>query len=173
MNKLRDLTLASIFAVVIAIQEFVLSGVPNVSLTVLLIIILTRLVDFEYSILSIIIYVLIDNLLMGSLVINFIIPMLVSYLLLVVVLNTIFKNVENELLIAMLGFIFGIFYTLAFAISDSIIFDIDIFNYLLAGSVFTFLLSINNFVTIVWLYRPLMQRLQQFISEEDINECKN
>ncbi len=169
MENLRDLMIASVFAVLIAIQEFILSGIPNVSLTFLLIVILTRLVSFEYSVLSISTFVLIDNLLMGSLMINYIVPMLVSYLLLIIIMELLFSKRDNEIMIGILGFIFGIIYTLMFAVTDSLIFDIDIIKYLIAGSVFTLVLCINNFLTIVWLYKPIINRLQQYISEEDIN----
>ncbi len=173
MESLRNLMTASIFAVVIAIQEFVLSGFPNISLTFLFIVILTRLVSLEYSILSIISYVLIDNLLMGSLVISYIAPMLISYILLIFIIKLLFSKNDNELMIGLLGFIFGIIYTLIFAVTDSFILDIDIISYLIAGSIFTLILSINNLITIVWLYKPLINRLQQYISEEDINGCKS
>ncbi len=173
MENLRNLMIASVFAVLIAIQEFVLSGLPNISLTFLLVIILTRLVSFEYCILSIISYVLIDNLLMGSLVINYIVPMLISYILLIFIIKLLFSKNDNEIMLGLLGFIFGIIYTLVFAITDSLILDINIISYLIAGSMFTLILSINNLITVVWLYKPLSNRLQQYISEEDINECKS
>ncbi len=173
MENLRNLMIASVFAVLIAIQEFILSGLPNISLTFLLVVILTRLVSFEYCILSIISYVLIDNLLMGSLVINYIVPMLVSYTLLIFIIKLLFSKSDNEILLGLLGFIFGIIYTLIFAVTDSFMLDIDIKSYLIAGSMFTLILSINNLITVVWLYKPLTNRLQQYISEEDINGCKS
>ncbi len=173
MENLRNLMIASVFAVLIALQEFILSGIPNVSLTFLLIVILVKIVPLEYSVISIISYVLVDNLLMGSLVINYIVPMLISYLILVLSASLLLRRSNNEIMIGILGFVFGIVYTLVFAVSDSIILDIDIIAYLIAGSVFTIVLSINNFITTIWLYKPVMNRLEHFILEEYIDECKS
>ena len=62
----KDIAVIAILAVVLFIQEEVLTFLPNVQLTVFLIVLYTKKLGFKKTTIIILIHVILDNLVMGA-----------------------------------------------------------------------------------------------------------
>jgi hypothetical protein len=80
-----------------------------------------------------------------------------------------FKKCNNIWILALIGSIHGLIYAFCYAIGGIIFYQIDIVAYMLADIPFTILLVVSNFITIIWLYKPLHKILSIFLSE---NVCE-
>ena len=65
-NKIKEISLIGILAGILFVLEQALVFLPNIQLTVFLIILFSKKLGFKRSIIIIILYVLLDNLVIGS-----------------------------------------------------------------------------------------------------------
>ncbi|MFI3252545.1 MAG: hypothetical protein R3Y60_05355 [bacterium] len=165
--KIKDLVIISILTTILFVVEQVLTFIPNVQLTFLLIIVYSKVLKTKKTLFIILIHVLIDNLFMGTFNIVFIPFMYMGYIIIPITLNTIFKNIDNEIKIALLSIIYSIIYCTIFVIPNSIVYGINLIDYLVADLPFALILSISSFISILWLYKPLNKKLTELINKND------
>jgi len=126
---------------------------PNVQVTVLLIVVYSKVFNLKKSILIVTIYTILDNLLFLN--IYYLPFMLVGWLVIPVSLNTVFKKVNNVYILATLSIFYVLFYSLMYVVADVIILKIGFLERMLSDSIFVMIFIVSSFVSILWLYEPL------------------
>lgn len=162
----KEITILSLLTTILFVQEQLLMMIPNVSFTPFLIILYSKILPFKRVSLIVIIYVLIDNLYMGSLNLIYTPPMLIAWLLIPILLKTLFKNINNTLGLALFGcafgFIYGWIYIPTYIIAGNLPFTIPVITaYLAADILFEIIMAVSNFICIIWFYDPLRNLLEK------------
>ena len=152
MKYTKDLVLIALLTSILFIQEQLLSFIPNVQLTFFLIVLYSKKLGIVKSSLIILIYVIIDNLLGGSFSLLFIPFMLIGLLLIPLSLNTIFKKVNSNLYLAILGIMYSFIYSFINIIPGCIMFNLTFKEYLINDLYWEIILALNSFITILLLY---------------------
>lgn len=152
---LRRLTLLGFCLCLLVIQEYVLSYIPFLQFTTLLILVFSKNFNFKEMFVLVISYVILDNLLIGSFRLEYLITMLVAWLSYVFILKVLFKRVESELKLAIWGIIFAFIYSWLFVIVSVLIQEVSLLEYFILDIPFEIMLALANFVTIYWLYQPV------------------
>ena len=151
---IKDITLIAILSVILFVQEEALNFLPNISLTVFLIVLYSKKLGFFKTSIIVFIYCLLDNLVMGGFNIMYTPFMLIGWLLIPLLLNTVFKRVDKPLSLALLGILFSLLYSWIFIIPNIMILHVDLFAYLISDIPFEILLSTSSFLSLYLLYKP-------------------
>ena len=166
MLTTRDITLIAILTAILFVQEQALSFIPNFQLTVFLIVLFSKKIGFVNTIIITAIHVLLDNLVMGSFNFIYVPFMLIGWLIIPVLLNTIFKKVNSNILLAVLGVMFSFIYCWIYIIPNCIILQTDFFSYLIADLIWEILLASSSFITILLLYTPCSNVLDKVLKRQ-------
>ena len=153
--KLLDIIIISMFTAIVFTVEQVLSGIPNIQLTVLLFILYTRVLGFRKTIIIIILHTLADNLYMGGLNPFVFIPMLIAWSLIPILLSTVFKRFKGVVSLTLFAFFFGFIYGWIFIPFTMMVWDIKFIPYLLADLPFEALMGFSGALSVFFLYKPL------------------
>lgn len=152
----KEITLIASCIAILFAQEQILTFIPNFQFSTLLIFIYSRVFGFKKTTLIIVIHVLLDNIYMGSIGMpNIVIPMLIAWMIVPIMLNTVFRKINNPLTLAIIGYFFGHLYGLTFVPFQALLLDIDIKAYLIADIPFEIVMGISNFLTIMWFITPI------------------
>lgn len=168
MIRVKDIALIAIFAAILFVQEQILTFLPNIQLTVFLIVLYSRTFGFKKTTIIIIIHVLLDNLVMGSFNYLNLAFMFLGWLFIPITLLTIFRSIKNSLGLAFLGILYAFVYSWFLIIPGMILQELTFFQYLSGDIIFEVLLAISSFITILWLYEPLHKILSEM--NEDSNK---
>lgn len=160
MNSARkkiifDITLIAVLTAILSVQEFLLTFLPNMQFTVILIVLYAKILGTKRTLIIIVIHVILDNLLLGSFNIIYFPTMLIGWSLVPILLNTIFKKVTSPFGLACLSVIFSLVYCWLFIIPSVIISKVDFIPYLISDIPFELILASCSFITVYWLYEPL------------------
>ena len=126
---IKRLVIISILTAILFVQEQILSFIPNVQLTFLLIILYCKTFNFIESVLMITVHVILDNLLMGSFNLIVVPFMYAGYLVILITLKTIFKKVNSSLGLAFLSILYSLIYCWIFLYQEYLCckYHLDIF----------------------------------------------
>ena len=91
--------------------------------------------------------------------------MLFGYIIIPIVMNTIFKNVSNIYILSVLGIVFSLIYSWCFILPNVIILKINVLEYLVADIYFEILMAVSSFLSILWLYNRLVKLLDDLVKE--------
>jgi energy-coupling factor transport system substrate-specific component len=158
--ELKRVIFMSMCVTILFVQEQMLVFIPNVQFTTLLIVLFSSIFKLKETIVIIIVYVLLDNIYMGTLYPLMLAPMLIAWLLIPISYHTILRRTKNEIKLALFGLIFGFVYGwiyIPFRMIEQEIFDF--WAYLILDIPFEIIMAISNFVTIMWLFKPLYKTL--------------
>lgn len=164
MRSVKEITITAILAAILFIQEQALMWLPNIQLTVLLIIVYCKAVGMKRTTVIVIIHTLLDSLLWGF-DLRYFLPMLGGWLLIPLSLGTVFKNVESPITLAILGAIYAFIYSWLFSIPYLLISKSAFLGYLAADIPYEVILAASSFITILWLYEPLKNILVKLDNE--------
>lgn len=156
---IKQITIIASMATILFVQEQLLTFIPNVQLTFLLISLYTVVFGFKKTSLIIFIHVLLDNVIMGSFNPIVMLPMYIGYeicSLLVYCVRE--KNIISIIIMASIG---SIIYCLAFMIANAFFLNIDILTYYLADIPFEIILVISTILSIMYLFKPLEKVLRR------------
>lgn len=160
-NKtIRQITLAAMLVTILYVQELILSGLPGVQLTVVLIMVYGAALPLGMSLSIVSAYVFLDNLLYGSFSILYTPGMLVAWITLLLVSKALAnkKFVWTLAFATLFGLIYGWFYVPGKFIEQGIF---DLWAYLVADLIpFGIILIVNNFITVLLMYRHLRKLLE-------------
>lgn len=171
-NTVKRLVLLAILTTILFVQEQALTFIPNVQLTFLLLILYATSLTFIENILIIVIHVLLDNLVMGSFNFVYIPFMLIGYLIIPLLMHTVFKKVRSPISLAFLGILFSLIYSWAFIIPQVFILQVPFLTYIVADIPFEIILATSSFLTILWLYKPLKEVLDDYVVADDNKEAE-
>lgn len=168
-QRTKRLVIISILTALLFVQEQILTPIPNVQLTFLLIILYCKTFNYVESVLMITVHVILDNLLMGSFNLTVMPFMYIGYLVIPITLKTIFKRVESPLGLAILSVLYSLIYSWIFIIPAVLMLDIPFWTYLIQDIPFEIILSASSFLSVLWLYRPLKRVLDNNLLDKPIN----
>ena len=160
-QNIRSITLQAMLLAVLVVQEYILSGIPQVQLTIILILVYAQFLPYKKLIPLIMAYVLLDNLLMGSISLLYTPTMLIIWPLYAALARAILKKPDYVHLIYAIGFSFV--YGWSFLPASIIIQHLNtwakIWTYLKLDFVFELMLAFNTIITFLLFYQPLMKLL--------------
>lgn len=162
-NTIRQITLAAMLVTILYVQELMLSSLPNIQLTVVLIMVYGASLPLSMSLSIVASYVLLDNLLFGSFSILYTPGMFAAWMTLVLVSKALAnkKFVWTLVFATVFGLIYGWFYIPGKFIEQGIF---NLGAYLLADLLpFGIILIINNFFTVWLMYRYLRKLLESLL----------
>ena len=162
---IKDIILASSLVGVLFVQEQFLTFFPNFQLTFLLMIVYSKTMGAKLTSAIVIIHVLLDSMVFGGIMSIYSPFMMIAYLVIPITMGTIFKNINNELILATISIGYGFIYSWIFLIPVVLISGIPLVPYLIADIPFEIMLVSSNFITVLMLYRPLV-KIIQFLKEE-------
>lgn len=168
MKYTKDITLIALLTVILFLQEQILSFIPNVQLTVFFFILYSKKLDFVKTILIGIIYVILDNII-GGFNLLFLPFMLLGWLIIPMLINTVFKKVESNIYLALLGILFSLIYSWINIIPGCIMFNMDFITYLKGDLIWEITLASSSFLTILLLYNPCSNLFDRYITKKRIS----
>lgn len=161
-KQIKDIALIAVLAAVLFAQQIALSFIPNISFTALLVILYMRLLGFKKTTMIIFVHVISINLLspFGPVMPLHIPSMLIGWMLIPILLSTIFKGFKSVWTLSIFGFIFGFVYGWMFIPVSVFALGIPFMEYLLMDLIFELIMGISNFLAILWLYEPMYKFLE-------------
>ena len=94
--------------------------------------------------------------------------MYIGWLLIPITMCTIFKNVNNEHLLALISAGLSFTYCWIFIIPSMILFEIPFLGYLIADIPFEVILASSSYISVLFLYKPLMKIFKEVLQIERI-----
>lgn len=159
---IKDLTLIAVLATILFVQEQLLSFIPNVQLTVFLLVLYSKKLGLLKTAIITIIHVLLDNLFLGGINLYFTPAMMIGWLIIPITLTTMFKKINSNLGLAILGAIYSFIYCWIYIIPNTILFNINFIDYLVADVLWEIALALSSFISILVLYNPLSKLFERF-----------
>lgn len=168
-----EVVLIAICTTILTTIEFMLSFLPNIQLTFLLIVVYSKTLKTKRTLIIIFLHVLLDNLICGTFNLIFVPTMLIGYSIIPLFLNTICKHITNIHVLAVGGVVLALLYSWLFIIPNVLILNIEFKTYLIADLPFEGLLACSTFLSILWLYEPLTKVVNHFIpyNDKENNKC--
>lgn len=158
----KDIAVIAVLTGVLFVQEQLLSFIPNVQLTVFLLVIYSKKLGLAKTSIITFIHVILDNMIMGSFNLVYVPFMLIGWLIIPIVLNTLFKKVDSNIKLAFLGILFSFIYCWIYIIPNCIIQEVDFITYLIADILWEVLLALSSFISILVLYDPCSKIFDKF-----------
>jgi len=152
--NLKDVALIAILSTILFVQEEILYILPNISLTVFLMVLYSKKLGLFKTSMIITIYCLLDNLIMNSFNIIFTPVMLIGWLLIPLFVCKLFKSTDEPLRLALIGALLSFIYCWLFIIPSVLIYRMDLIVYITSDVIFELLLASSSFVSIFFLYTP-------------------
>ncbi len=173
-QAIKDAALIAVLASILFVQQIALSFLPNIQFTALLIVLYSRVIGFKKTIFIVVIHVFAINILspFGPVIPMQIPAMLLGWLLIPIMLHTVFKKAESAWSLAIIGFLFGFIYGWLFIPVSIWILDIPFLTYFYADVLFEIIMAVSNFLTILWLYEPLKKLLLDQKSKYYMTICE-
>ena len=161
MKSTKDIIIVALLATLLIVQEQLLSFIPNVQLTFFLLVLFSRKLNIVHNLIICLIYVILDGLLSGGF--NLFLPfMLVGVLIIPLSMNTIFKKVESNILLALLGILYSFLYSFILIVPGCILFNMDFITYLKGDIVYEIVLAVSSFGSILLLYNPCSKIFDEY-----------
>ena len=165
--SIRKMLWIALSVSIIIVQEYSLILIPNVQFTVLLIILFSSVFTLKEGLIMVFVYVLLDNLLMGTMNIFYIVPMLLAWSIIPVLYHAYLKRFDGVLHLSVFAFVFGFIYGWVFIPFRMIQYGIADFRpYLIADLPFEIIMATFGFLTILWAYAPLKRVMDNLVHEE-------
>ncbi len=172
-TSLKRLIFMAMCITILFVQEQILTIIPNVQFSTLLIVLYVSLFKWRESVSMIVIYVILDNLYMNSFNPIYTPAMLIAWLSIPLVYHTVLGKTKSETKLAIFGLLFGFYYGWVFI--PFRMFELGItefWPYLMLDLPFQIIMAISNFLTILWLYKPLYKTLSHEMEAMGFNQPK-
>lgn len=163
MRNVRIIVLLALLSCLLFVQEEILSFLPNIQFTFMLLACYVDCLGFRLTSLIVIVHVILDNLVMGSLNPIVFIPMLIGYLIFILI-KKIYSG-DNVYIVGLFGIIGVLLYSLCFLICNALFLEIDVWLYFIADIPFTLILMISTYLSIIWLYKPIVKVIKQQLNK--------
>lgn len=162
---IRDIALTAMLAAVLIITQLVFSPLPNIQLTFLLLFVYSRCIGSIRTLIIILINVLVQNFIWGTLNIIYVPAMVIGYSLVPLLLNCVFKKVNNVLHLALIAILCSLLYSWCFILPSILLTEITFAAYMVGDILFEVLLAGSSFISVLWLYERLCKVLNQLQNE--------
>lgn len=162
-QTIKNITITASLCAILFIQEQLLQIIPNIQLTVFLIILYSKILKFKNTIIIIAIHTILDNILLGS--IHLIPIMFIGWLSIASGIYIFFKKCENPIILGGYAIIGSIIYAAIFMFYNVLTFQINIYAYIITDIPYTIVLALSSFLSVIWLYAPLKTITSKFIDK--------
>lgn len=160
----RRLALIAVCTATVFTIEQALTFLPNIQVTVVLLILFSKAFSFKESMLIVFAHTFLDNLYMGSLNLLYFPAMLIGWSLIPICCHTFLKRVENPYILGVFGIFQASAYGFLFVIPNMMLYEIfDPRVYIIADIPFQILMAVSSFTSITVLYRPLVKSLRKLM----------
>jgi len=159
MFRIKDITTIAFFTAILFVQEQLLTFLPNVQLTVFLIVLYSKVFGLPKTLIIVLIHTILDNIIMSSFSFYYFPFMLLGWSMIPIIVCTLLKKTENALIIAIVGAMCSFIYCWSFVIPTAIFTNASIIAYLIGDITFEIILAISSFLSILWLYNPCYKLL--------------
>lgn len=166
MSKIKEIVIIAIFSAILFVQEQALTFLPNIQLTVFLLVLYSKVFGFKKTSIMILIHVLLDSIIMGSLNFFYFPFMLVGWIIIPIIICTLFKKIDNNIILALMGIAFSFFYSWMFVIPEYLFKGINPIVYLSSDILWELVLALSSFLSILWLYKPCSKLLNKLLEKE-------
>lgn len=160
--KVKDVALLGILNAILYLVDQVLSFVPFLQLSMLLIILFSRKMGALKTSIIVIIYVILEYIGAGFNLLFFIFSV-IGWLFVPLLTNFLFRKTKSVISIALQGVLFSFLYSWIHIIPSCIIIESSIIDYLSMDIIFEISLAISSFVSILLLYKPLEKVIDRFV----------
>lgn len=154
-SSVKEIVWLSFLAAILFLQEELLTFLPNIQLTVFLLVLYAKKLGFKRTTMIICIHVLLDNVVMGSMNPIYMVFMWIGWMWIPLLLSTVFKKMNSSFSLACIGILFALLYSWTFMIPNCLIYKMPFWSYFMADILFEIILAASSFLSILWLYDPL------------------
>lgn len=146
------------FTTILFVQEEVLTIIPSVQFTFLLILLYGATIGIGYGSIVVVAHVLLDNLYMASFTIFTIGPMIIGYEVTLIV-GYLLRN-KSEWILATASIFCALLYAGLFIPINIYVYDVDLLAYVIADIPFDLVMVSCNFITVLFLFKPLKRVIE-------------
>jgi len=158
----KDVALMAMLTAILFVQEEVLTFLPNIQLTVFLIVLYSKKLGFTRASLIVSAHVVLDNLFLSSFSWMYTPAMWVGWMIIPCVICTLCRKIENPIILAIFGVLFALTYSWIFVFTSCVLFNMPFKAYIIADLPFEGLLAASSFVSILFLYKPSSETFDRF-----------
>jgi hypothetical protein len=116
--------------------------------------------------LIILIYVLLDNMALGSISLYYAPFMFLGWVLIPIFMNTIFLRVDNIFALGGISILFSFLYSWILAIPSIFIFGIPFLAYMIADIPFEIVLASSSFISVIYLFKPIEKIMKELLNRK-------
>ena len=171
---IMKIVMTALLTAIIFVQEELLSFIPNVQLTVLLLVVYGAYCGPKWGTIIVLLHVFLDNLFVGSLTIYVMLPMFIGWE--IIMLASYFVRKKNIYIKASVAGIGALLYCGIFVLSSVVFYKVDFKAYVAADIIFEIILVVCSVITVLWLFNPIYKVLKDrdvyFIDEENKEEIE-
>lgn len=162
----RELCLMALLTVILFLQEELLTFLPNIQLTVFLILLYAKLLGLAKTAMIVTVYLLLDAVFMGAL--N---PLGLSFQWIGWMLNplltcTLCRHEEKSIPLAFAAAGYALLYSWMMIVPGCILMGVKPLAYLAADVLFEVLLAASSFLSTLLLYEPLSKLLRRLLKAD-------
>ena len=165
----REIVLLAVLATLLMLQKELMSFLPNISLTVFLMLLYAKCLGFGRSAAIITVYLLLDSMIWGSLNPIFTTAQWIGWILGPALYCTVFKKTENNIVLACAAALAAFLYCWVMVVPTALIYTNQIGTlgaYLLTDIPWELVLALSGFIPTLLLYEPLSKRLRQLWQQQ-------
>jgi hypothetical protein len=161
VNKhIKEIIILALSTSILIVQELAFSFLPNIQLTTFLVMVYVRAFGIKKSSMIVLVYVFVDNLIFGSLMmLNIVLPMLIGWFFIIYSFYFVSKMSHKLWVYVVLAYLFGHIYGLIYAPFQVWILKVEMIPYLIVDLPWQVIMGLSNALSVLWLYEPLSQFL--------------
>jgi hypothetical protein len=171
-KSIFDIAIIAIFTGIVFAVEQVLAFIPNVQLTVFLLILYTRLLGGRKTFFIALLHTIMDNIYNGTLLAHMVIPMAMAWSFIPLTLSTIFKRFKSSFSLTIFAFVFGFVYGIIFIPFSVYTYGYKPWAYFMADVPFEFMMAISGALSVALLYQPVYLLLKEELDHYHLLEAK-
>jgi len=168
---IRRLCILVALTTILFVQEELLTFIPNVQLTFLLVVVYGATIGIRDGALVILVHVLLDNLFMGSFNLYCMVPQYLG-LFFTLCMARLFKN-KNEIIQAIFGAVGALVYCWLYVLVNIWFLNVRFIDYFIADIPFEIILVASTVITILFLYKPLVKLINNLLYNNKKGEKTN
>ena len=161
-----DIVLMALLAAILMLQKELMSFLPNISLTVFLMLLYAKCMGLGRTAVIITVYLLLDSVLWGSLNPIFTTAQWIGWMLGPLLYCTVFKKTENNIVLACAAALAAFLYCWVMIVPTALIYTNQIGSlgaYILADIPWEIVLAISGFIPTLLLYEPLSGLMRKLL----------
>ncbi len=159
-----DICIMAMLTVILFLQEQLLAFLPNIQLTVFLILLYAKCLGTGRSMLIVTAYLLLDAVFNGAVNPIFVAAQLIGWLSIPLLARLV--KTEDSIRLAFLALLGALLYSWVMLVPGMLVFHLSFKAYFLADLLFECLLAGSSFLSTLLLYDPMSRLLRRLLGEE-------